>query len=93
MFMQRRRCRGALMFEASGPRATQQTQTLRTRSSTAWWPAWSPCEKLKRATFMPASMSDARPSSDQHEGPSVQKILTFGSRRVGCAGAAVDMPM
>ena len=51
--------------------------TLRTRSSTSLCPAWSPWLKLKRATFMPASISAARPSSDQQDGPSVQRILVL----------------
>jgi hypothetical protein len=37
----------------------------RRRSREALWESWLPCEKLRRATFMPASMSAPRPSTDQ----------------------------
>lgn len=49
--------------------------TFLRRSKTAPWPAWSPWLKLKRATFIPASISFSKPSSDQQAGPRVQTIL------------------
>ena len=42
------------------------------RSHTPVCPATSPCEKLKRAIFIPASISKQRFSTDQHAGPNVQ---------------------
>ncbi len=44
-------------------------------SKHALWPAWSPCEKLNRATFIPASINCSSCGISQHAGPRVQKIL------------------
>jgi hypothetical protein len=52
---------------------------------TSLWLVWSPWLKLKRATFMPASMSAPRPSSDQQAGPRVHTILVFRGVLMGDA--------
>ena len=51
--------------------------TFRNRCKTSLWPAWSPCEKLKRATFIPASIKVPKFSSLQQAGPNVQMILVL----------------
>ena len=51
--------------------------TLRTRSIMAFWLSWVPCEKLKRATFMPFSMSLRSVSSSSQAGPMVHTIFVF----------------
>jgi hypothetical protein len=56
------------------------------QSPTSLWPAWSPWLKLKRATFMPASMSSPRPSSDQQAGPRVHTILVLRATGTSCEG-------
>jgi hypothetical protein len=61
----------------SKPATHSGSFTLRTRSSTSRCPAWSPWLKLNRATFMPASIRAARPSSDQQDGPRVHTILVL----------------
>ena len=69
----------------SGPLVSRSTaqldffsaQTLRKRSSTPWWASWSPCEKLKRATDIPSSISSLMVCSSQHLGPMVHTILVF----------------
>ena len=45
-----------------------------------------PCEKLKRATSIPASMRPRRPSSESHAGPSVQTSFGASERRHGLGG-------
>ncbi|SIN59029.1 Uncharacterised protein [Mycobacteroides abscessus subsp. abscessus] len=52
-------------------------ETLRIVSILALCSAWSPCEKFKRATFIPALISFSSISSDSDAGPIVQTILVF----------------
>lgn len=59
--------------------------TSRKRSKTVPCPSWSPCEKLKRATFMPASIRIPILSLLQQAGPIVQTI--FVRRFEVCVGA------
>ena len=49
--------------------------TRRMVAITAAWSAWVPCEKFKRATFMPAAIRAAILSSELLAGPMVQTIL------------------
>ena len=49
----------------------------RTRLSVAPCASWSPWLKLRRAVFMPASMSVSSVGTSQHAGPIVQKIFVF----------------
>src|SRR5689334_18129022 len=50
-------------------------ETRRMVAMTAAWSAWLPCEKLSRATFMPAAIRAAILSSELVAGPMVQTIL------------------
>ena len=69
----------------SGPLVSSMAATGRSSSSRrafswssrALWPAWSPWEKLKRATFMPESSISRRTPSRSVAGPRVQTILVF----------------
>ena len=91
----------SIAVRTSGPlvsRSTAQSDffslhTLRKRSSTPWCASWSPWEKLKRATFIPASMSSAMVSSSQHLGPMVQTILVFLTMGWSFMIIAVEMPV
>ena len=69
----------------SGPLVSSMAATGRSSSSRrafswsrrALCPAWSPWEKLNRATFMPASSISRRTPSLSVAGPRVQTILVF----------------
>jgi hypothetical protein len=47
---------------------------------------WSPCEKFRRAMFMPDWMSSTSLSTSQHAGPIVQTICVRGWAREGGVG-------
>lgn len=47
-------------------------------SRVSWWYSWDPCEKLNRATFIPALRSFSTIGTDLEAGPRVQTIFVFG---------------
>lgn len=47
-------------------------------SRVSWWYSWDPCEKLKRATFMPARRSFSTIGTERDAGPSVHTIFVLG---------------
>ena len=51
----------------------------------AAWEAWVPCEKLRRAAFIPAALSRSNSASDSLAGPIVQTILAF---RIGVSSSS-----
>ena len=53
------------------------TLFARIRRMTAWCSAKSPCEKLRRATFIPARIKRSRISCESEAGPMVQTILVL----------------
>jgi hypothetical protein len=53
---------------------------LRRLSRVSWWYSWEPCEKLNRATHMPARSRRVHISTEREAGPRVQTILVLGRR-------------
>ena len=62
----------------------------RTTSIIRRWSSWDPCEKLSRATSIPAPISARTPSTEATAGPSVQTIFVRrgAGRGIGGGGAA-----
>ena len=59
----------------------------RSRASAPPWSSCDPCEKLRRATSMPASMSARRPSGESDAGPKrAHELRSPGYRHSGEAG-------
>lgn len=53
---------------------------IRRLFNVSWWYSWVPCEKLNRATFIPALSSFSHISTEREAGPSVHTIFVFGTR-------------
>ena len=82
----------------SGPLVSNNTAQMRPVlahaerrfSSVSRWYSCVPCEKLKRATDMPACSRFSRSSTDRDEGPSVQMMWVFLGARRHIGGSITD---
>ena len=71
------RISGPLVSSIVATAAPSSSRTWRSLLSVASWLSCVPCEKLKRAAFMPVRMSSRSFSSSSTEGPMVQIIFVF----------------